>query len=343
MPKPSPTQIKSWVSKHFEFKEKVGKYGPELRICNPYDYPRDHKFLVYINLSKAAVNDFRPNHKRHVSGTFLNFVKHYRKISFNAAVKEVMGSYARSDPRLEDYSEFQRTEKSVVRVELPEGFVKLSESNDVFGGPVRNYLNDRQITDDQIEVFGMGHNGLDAVFPYHEFGDVVYWQSRSTVNKTFMFPAESSKTEFVYGFDNLDLQECEANGKSYDVKIFNSGPGYSDQEEIEWDEITRISGSPEQIMEMTSVTKLPRRAFTFSKQNLWSAIKHNDTGHKTFICVNFMNYVDYAVTGKRTEADATKKVKDWLNNNLWDICDASGAIILCLGTGALTDDMITLI
>jgi len=206
MPKPSPTQIRSWVAKHFEFKEKVGKYGPELRICNPYDSPRDTKYRVFINLSKAKVNDFRPNHKRHVSGTFLNFVKYYRKVSFHEAVKEVMGSVRYSDPRLEDYTEFQRgqEDKPVVRVELPEGFTKLTGGSDVFTDPVRSYLHSRQIMDAQIDANGIGYSGLNVVFPYYEFGDVVYWQSRSIVNKSFLFPDESSKTEFIYGFDNLD-------------------------------------------------------------------------------------------------------------------------------------------
>jgi len=140
-----------------------------------------------------------------------------------------------------------------------------------------------------------------------------------------------------------EVQEYEAEGKSYEIKEFNSGPGYDDQVEISWDELTKVSGSPDPIIEMTSVTKLPRRVFTFSKKNLWQAIRHNDTGYGTYLCVNFMNYVDYEVTGKRTEADATTKVKEWMNNNLWDVCEATDTTILCLGTGALTDDMIPLL
>lgn len=97
---------------------------------------------------------------------------------------------------------------------------------------------------------------------------------------------------------HLTWDEIQA-GVEYEEYIGNSGPGYDDQEEISWDEISKGSGSPDEIIELTSVTKLPRRAFTFSKKNLVQAAKYNDAGHGVFISVNFANYVDYEMTGRK--------------------------------------------
>lgn len=52
---------------------------------------------------------------------------------------------------------------------------------------------------------------------------------------------------------------------------------------------------------ITTLTKLERRVFTFSKQNLRESIRFNDTGDDIYVSVNFMNYVDYeAESGKIT-------------------------------------------
>jgi len=200
--KPTPLQIATWVRNHFDYK--VKKQGEELRICNPYDYPKDTKFHVFVNTQKAKVNDFRPNHKRNISGTFLNFVRRYRRISFHEAVKEVMGNV---DPRMyRDSGPEPKLEATRQFVELPADFKQFGslDEDDAVATAVRLYLHRRMITDEQIGEFGIGYGGLAAVFPYYEFGDIVYWQSRSIINKKFNFPDGSTKTKFIYGFDNLD-------------------------------------------------------------------------------------------------------------------------------------------
>lgn len=134
----------------------------------------------------------------------------------------------------------------------------------------------------------------------------------------------------------------------------SSGPGYSDQHEMTWEELTKLSGSPDQIMEMTSVTKLPRRVFTFSKKNLEEAIRHNRTNGNIFISLNFVNYVDYAMNGKRADdvklstigcdnssgkdVIVTDKLYQWLVENIpHDLFHN----LRFIGTGPLTDDKIT--
>jgi adenylosuccinate synthase len=60
-----------------------------------------------------------------------------------------------------------------------------------------------------------------------------------------------------------------------------SGPCYSDQKEITWEE---IGVEPE----FTTVTKLKRRVFTFSKEQIMRAIQAN--GGRVSCFVNFVNY-----------------------------------------------------
>lgn len=63
-----------------------------------------------------------------------------------------------------------------------------------------------------------------------------------------------------------------------------SGPCYPDQRELEWKDI----GVPP---ELTTVTKLPRRVFTFSVQQVTEAIRMNDVDG---VFLNFCNYFQSA-------------------------------------------------
>lgn len=155
------------------------------------------------------------------------------------------------------------------------------------------------------------------------------------------YPIRINNKKYI-GKDGRHLTWDEVkNGVPHEVKEFNSGPGYDDQEEMSWDELTKISGSPDQIMEMTSVTKLPRRVFSFSQNNLRQAIKYNKTGHNCYLSVNFMNYVDYNLTEKRNVCDVTYKAKSWLEDNILPVQKENpSSVVAFLGTGARTDDMI---
>jgi adenylosuccinate synthase len=159
------------------------------------------------------------------------------------------------------------------------------------------------------------------------------------------YPIRINNKKFI-GEDGAHLtwDDIQA-GVPHAVETYNSGPGYEDQEEIEWDELTKLSGSPEPIIEMTSVTKLPRRAFTFSKQNLDQAIRYNDTGRAIYLSVNFANYVDYdatGVSGRGTDLIG-EKLQAWLKENIKPACEKYGNVeLMFLGTGALTNEMIML-
>lgn len=62
-----------------------------------------------------------------------------------------------------------------------------------------------------------------------------------------------------------------------------SGPNYDDQREISFEEL----GVP---VELTTVTKLPRRIFTFSRQQLADAVRMNGCDE---LFLNFMNYLTH--------------------------------------------------
>jgi len=124
--------------------------------------------------------------------------------------------------------------------------------------------------------------------------------------------------------------------------VGNSGPGYHDHEETNWEAITSTSGSREPITEITSVTKLPRRVFTFSRQNMHEAIRHNATGHDIYLSVNFVNYVDATLLGVRGNINSindrllTDKVRGWFLDNLRPYL----GMLRFIGTGPRTDDKI---
>jgi hypothetical protein len=162
----------------------------------------------------------------------------------------------------------------------------------------------------------------DMMLPVHYAGNVV-------INLR-TYPIRINSNKYLDGERHMtwdEVQKFDREKKPYQVVKYDSGPGYPDQEETTWDEVTKASGSKTPIMEITSVTKLPRRVFTFSKQNLKQTIEYNRGNGWTFLSVNFVNYLDSDMTGRRgmTHLDntndklITQKVKDWLYENILDV------------------------
>lgn len=77
--------------------------------------------------------------------------------------------------------------------------------------------------------------------------------------------------------------------RTFPIRVNNrdgsSGPYYRDQTEINWKD---IGLEPE----FTTVTKLPRRIFTFSQQQLQEAVYHCGGYWDTRLFLNFANYLD---------------------------------------------------
>lgn len=141
----------------------------------------------------------------------------------------------------------------------------------------------------------------------------------------------------------LSADEAHA-GQPHTVRMTDSGPGYPDQEEVSWEWLRENSGDPELETEvgMLAPRQRPRRVFTFSRMNLAEAIRHNDTGGPMHLSINFANYVDSTMHGKRGrfEECASEKLRRWVDENVLPI--TTGRIQLrFVGTGPLTDDMLT--
>jgi hypothetical protein len=94
-----------------------------------------------------------------------------------------------------------------VQLSLPIGSRKIVGSEELGAKIVKRYLRSRGLSDDLIETYDVRHAGTDVVFPYYEFDELVYWQTRGVMSKTFMFPPASSgfkKSDYLYGFDFVE-------------------------------------------------------------------------------------------------------------------------------------------
>ena len=165
------------------------------------------------------------------------------------------------------------------------------------------------------------------------------------------FPIRVNNNKYIRKADGKILTWTEFNEtpeQDREVIKGDSGGCYQDQAECQWDQISEIAGEP--IFECTSLTKLPRRVFSFSKINLIESLRFNNTGDDVYISVNFMNYVDSAVKGKRTKNEVlTPKVIAWLKNNVINdevlkACSLNNVRLngLFIGTWKTVDDSVFL-
>lgn len=158
------------------------------------------------------------------------------------------------------------------------------------------------------------------------------------------FPIRINSRKFVTP-DGRHLTWAEVEqGVPHRVVDGDSGGWYKDQHELAWSDVTRESGSPSPILELTSVTKLPRRVASFSVENLRESIRHNQPlDGRVFLSVNFANYVDHAISGKRgVGVDAlTPKVREWLLERVLPLVNEK-VVLRYVGTGPQTDDKVVL-
>lgn len=202
-------QVSAWVEANFsEFK--VRKNGTEYVVNNPFDGDTGY----HCNVSCRGVHDWRGDHwAGSYKPTFLRFVQLLRKCSYAQAIKEVCGGSV-SLRSIELQLQRQRNqrdeqeEKGDVLLALPEGSQKIiGSSQPKMAEMLIGWLESRGLTKDRIEAYDLYHYADTVVWPYYEYGMLVYWQSRNRLNKVFNFPDESTglgKTMFFYGFDHIE-------------------------------------------------------------------------------------------------------------------------------------------
>lgn len=129
-----------------------------------------------------------------------------------------------------------------------------------------------------------------------------------------------------------------------------SGDGYDDQKEISWEQVEAQYGSPiPEDVKLTSLTKLMRRVFTFSKQNLEDAILYNQPpdGNMIYLSLNFVNWIDGKIEGASSVEDIPFSVSKWISDNIDVVLKRMSYIhrisnvqLAYLGTGRYTEETI---
>ena len=98
--------------------------------------------------------------------------------------------------------------------------------------------------------------------------------------------------------------------RPYPIRV-NNRTGYSgsygSSNEISWEEVSKMCGSPEKLLELTTTTKLPRRVFDFCWDRIY---KFAEICNPDQICLQFANYIDWSIYGK-TEADSIPKLVEY--------------------------------
>lgn len=214
--------IENWVKRNFEYKTR--KNEQEYLICCPFD--SDNEFKFNINPEKGTCHYWRGDEwagpinpktgKRNCS--FVKFVRLYKKCSYHEAIKDICNGEDAN--KYLHYSQRVSEEQNIreVEVQLPSGALLISESVSPIAESLVKWLCSRGYTKQAIKDAELYHIGNTVYWPYFEFDSLVYWQSRSKLNKRFNFPPTNildsegktiaktagEKTEFLYGFD-----ECE--------------------------------------------------------------------------------------------------------------------------------------
>ena len=107
------------------------------------------------------------------------------------------------------------------------------------------------------------------------------------------------------GLSPFDIDDVILTTRSFPIRVpGNSGPLPN---EIDWDVVTKESGSPDKIYEITSVTKSIRRVARFNEEIVNIAIQINKP---TKIVLNHLDYVDYKIKNTGITKEVQKFIFD---------------------------------
>lgn len=202
-----PEQIVAWVESNFP-DYKTRKNGIELVINNPFDGDTGHHFN--INPERGQCHDWRSDNwvGYDKSGklrprTFVNFVVKYRNCSISQALTEITGIKYQLQLKRQVVEQIEES-----TLALPTGSVSIVGSKEPqMALLLSKWLNSRGWTNDDIAAHHLHHYCSDVIWPYYEYEELVYWQSRSRLSKIFRFPPKEVgvvKTDFLYGFDLIE-------------------------------------------------------------------------------------------------------------------------------------------
>ena len=204
-----PDKIRAWVIANFDYKER--RDGKELQICNPFN--GDTGYNLNISPDKAGCHDWRGDDWQGTNRdgstrkrTFLNFVRAFRGCTWEEACREVTGESSRYFlPSRADRQEMMPEEQDV---KLPDGSLPITDSPHPQQAKILiNWLSSRGVGKEDIRRYRLHSIGSEVVWPYYECEMLVYWQSRSRLDKRFRFPSSDvgvGKGDFFYGYDDIE-------------------------------------------------------------------------------------------------------------------------------------------
>jgi recombination protein RecA len=125
-----------------------------------------------------------------------------------------------------------------------------------------------------------------------------------------------------------------------------SGDFYPDCKEMTWEQVAAESGMPAEEAkilaerERTTVTKRIRRVCNFTFVGLRDAVRTNGA---TKLCLNFIQYVNWEDRGLKGGRDAFEKLSKKSRAFIDRVEESANVPVVLIGTGALHDEMITLL
>ena len=142
------------------------------------------------------------------------------------------------------------------------------------------------------------------------------------------------------GVSHKDVSRVIGSMRTFPIRVGNveggySGPCHHDQEELTWPGVTDLAGSPNQLREITTVTKRVRRVFSFSFMQMLRFVEHNKPD---WLFLNFAQYLDW----KANEAKSVNALGDTVLNFTRNLYDKLGVPIALVGTGASNSHIVKL-
>jgi adenylosuccinate synthase len=125
-----------------------------------------------------------------------------------------------------------------------------------------------------------------------------------------------------------------------------SGDFYPDCKELTWEQVAAESGMPADEAkalaerERTTVTKRIRRVSTFTFDGLHDAVRTNGA---TKLVMNFIQYINWQDRGLKGGREAFDKLSKKSRDFIRKVEEAANVPVVLIGTGALHDEMITLL
>lgn len=151
-------------------------------------------------------------------------------------------------------------------------------------------------------------------YPYTTSRDVTPWQVAADCGLPYRW---ASYIQVIGTLRTFPIRVSNRDG--------SSGPHYPDQVELQWED---IGLQPE----LTTVTKLPRRIFSFSQQQMQEALFHCGGYWNTRLFLNFANYV----TDKELLAEMIKMIESPTRMNM------NNAKVAWIGNGPDDKDVVAL-